>query len=323
LAGTEQIQEMSNMEERNIGRSGLRASVVGLGCNNIGWTIDREASRKVVDKAFELGVNFFDTAHAYGTPPGNSEEVLGELLEGRRNQAIIATKFAGTPARRDSSRRYILDAIEQGLRRLKTDWIDVYMIHWPDLSTPMEETLRALDDIIRSGKARYIGCCNLSPWRVVEAKWISKVIGAHGFIAGQYEYNLLNREVEKELIPALQEYGIGLVPYFPLASGLLTGKYLDPAATGRLKDNWLKLGDKMLTEGNLAKARKLDEFARSRGHTLLELAMSWLAQRPTVATIIAGATRPEQLEQNVKAVGWKLTVGELAELETLLTEQHS
>ncbi|HSV78696.1 MAG TPA: aldo/keto reductase [Ramlibacter sp.] len=311
------------MEERNIGRSGLRASVVGLGCNNIGWTIDKEASRKVIDKAFELGVTFFDTAHAYGTPPGNSEEVLGELLQGRRNQAIVATKFVGTPSRRDSSRRHILDAIEQGLRRLKTDWIDVYMIHWPDLSTPMEETLRALDDIIRGGKARYIGCCNLSPWRVVEAKWISKVIGAHGFIAGQYEYNLLNREVEKELIPALQEYGIGLVPYFPLASGLLTGKYLDPAATGRLKDNWLNLGDKILTDSNLAKARKLDAFARDRGHTLLELAMSWLAQRPTVATIIAGATRPEQLEQNIKAVGWKLTAGELAELDTLLTEQHS
>lgn len=307
------------MEQRNIGRSGLRASVVGLGCNNFGWNMDAQSSRPVVDKAFELGITLFDTAHAYGEPQGNSEVVLGDLIKGRRNDIVLVSKFAGSPTRRrDSSRRYILEAIEQALQRLQTDWIDIYMIHWPDLTTPMEETLRALDDIVKSGKARYIGCSNLSPWRLVEAKWISKELRVHEFIAGQYEYNLLNREAEQELMPALEKYNMGLIPYFPLASGLLTGKYLDASTTGRLQKDWLGLGGKLLTEANLAKVRKLDDFAKSRGHTLLELAMSWLAQRPTVASIIAGATRPEQLEQNVKAVGWSLSSEEFAAIDALL-----
>lgn len=307
------------MEQRNVGRSGLRASVVGLGCNNFGWTIDAEASRKVVDKAYDLGVNFFDTAHVYGSTFGNSEEVLGSLIEGRRQEIVLATKFSGSPARpRDNSRRFVLSEIENSLRRLRTDWIDIYMIHWPDFTTPMEEVIRTLDDIVRSGKARYIGCSNLSPWRMVEAQWIAKELGAHKMITGQYEYNLLNREVEKEMVPAMQAYGLGLVPYFPLASGLLTGKYLEAGATGRLQDNFLGLGNRLLTEANLAKVRKLDACAKANGHSLLELAMSWVAQQPAVVSVIAGATRPEQLEQNVAAVNWTLDAGQLSEIDALL-----
>jgi len=307
------------MEQRNIGRSGLRASVVGLGCNNFGWTIDADASRKVVDKAYDLGVTFFDTAHVYGSTFGNSEEVLGDLIKGRRDEIILATKFSGSPARpRDNSRRFVLSEVENALRRLKTDWIDIYMIHWPDFTTPMEEVIRTLDDIVRSGKARYIGCSNLSPWRMVEAQWIAKELGAHKMITGQYEYNLLNRDVEKEMVPAMQAYGLGLVPYFPLASGLLTGKYLDEGATGRLADNFLGLGNRLLTEANLEKVRKLDAFARKNGHSLLELAMSWVAQQPAVVSVIAGATRPEQLEQNVSAVNWTIDAGQLGEIDALL-----
>jgi len=307
------------MEQRNVGRSGLRASVVGLGCNNFGWTIAAEASRKVVDKAYDLGVNFFDTAHVYGSTFGNSEEVLGELIKGRRDEIVLATKFSGSPARpRDNSRRFVLSEVEQALRRLQTDWLDIYMIHWPDFTTPMEEVIRALDDIVTSGKARYIGCSNLSPWRMVEAQWIAKELGAHRMITGQYEYNLLNREVEKEMVPAMQAYGLGLVPYFPLASGLLTGKYLEAGASGRLSDNFLGLGNRLLTEANLDKVRKLDAFAKANGHSLLELAMSWVAQQPAVVSVIAGATRPEQVEQNVAAVNWTLDAGQLAEIDALL-----
>lgn len=307
------------MEQRNVGRSGLRASVVGLGCNNFGWTIDVEASRKVVDKAYDLGVNFFDTAHVYGSTFGNSEEVLGELIKGRRSEIVLATKFSGSPERpRDNSRRFVMAEVENSLRRLKTDWLDIYMIHWPDFTTPMEEVIRTLDDIVTSGKARYIGCSNLSPWRMVEAQWIAKELGANKMIVGQYEYNLLNRDVEKEMVPAMQEYGLGLVPYFPLASGLLTGKYLGDGATGRLQDNFLGLGNRLLTKANLEKVRKLDAFAKANEHTMLELAMSWVAQQPAVVSVIAGATRPEQLEQNVAAVNWTLDASQLAEIDTLL-----
>jgi aryl-alcohol dehydrogenase-like predicted oxidoreductase len=307
------------MEQRNIGRSGLRASVVGLGCNNFGWTIDLDASRKVVDKAYDLGVNFFDTAHVYGSSFGHSEEVLGDLIEGRRDEIVLATKFSGSPQRpRDNSRRFVLAEVENALRRLRTDWIDIYMIHWPDFTTPMEEVLRTLDDIVRSGKARYVGVCNLAPWRLVEAQWLAKELGTHKFVMAQYEYSLLNRDIEAEHIPAMQAYGLGLMPYFPLASGLLTGKYLRADAAGRLKDNFLGLGNKMLTEANLEKVRKLDAFARERGQTLLELAMSWVAAQPVVSSVIAGATRPEQLEQNFAAVNWALTAADFAEIDTLL-----
>ena len=308
------------MEEVKVGASGLRVSRVGLGCNNFGWSIDADASRPVVRRALDLGVTLFDTADYYGAPPGRSEEVLGELLKDDRDKVVLATKFGlpfeGGPP--DNSRRFILRAVEASLKRLQTDRIDLYMVHWPDVRTPIDETLRALDDLVRSGKVLYIACSNLAPWRVVNASWVARELGTHAFVAAQDEYSLLARGVEKELTPALQACGMGLIPYFPLASGLLTGKYIDGDAEGRLQSNFLKLGNRFLTEDNLARVRRLDGFAKAHGRTLLELAMSWLAAQPVVSGVIAGATRPEQVEQNVAAAGWRLTGEDLAQVDALL-----
>src|SRR5262249_21736138 len=213
---------------------GLKVTTVGLGCNNFGWKIDQESSNKVVARALDLGVTLFDTADRYGTSAGESELVLGKALGARRKDIVLLTKFGvglDNPRLRDSSRRYVMTAIEASLRRLNTDWIDVYMIHWPDYATPMEETLRALDDLVRAGKVRYIACSNLEPWRIADAAWLSRQLNLETFIAAQDHYNLLKRDADKELIPALQHYGLGFIPYYPLASGLLTGKY-SPGKSG-------------------------------------------------------------------------------------------
>jgi aryl-alcohol dehydrogenase-like predicted oxidoreductase len=308
------------MDKRQVGRSGLRVTIVGLGCNNFGWTIDQEASNAVVAKALDLGINFFDTADRYGVNGGDSEVVLGKALGVRRKDVVLLTKFGVNleNARvRDNSRGYIMTAVEGSLRRLNTDWIDCYMIHWPDYVTPMEETLRALDDLVRSGKVRYIAVSNLETWRVADALWISRHNQLETFIASQTEYSLLNRGAEKDAIPALQHYGLGFIPYFPLASGLLTGKYSAANAGGRLKDNFLRLGDNFMTERNLKIVGALEAFCRERGHTLLELAISWLAAQKPVCSVICGATKPEQIEQNVKASGWTLTADELAQVDQL------
>jgi aryl-alcohol dehydrogenase-like predicted oxidoreductase len=301
-----------------MGASGLKVSAVGLGCNNFGWSIDAEQSKPVVHKALDVGITLFDTADFYGSPPGNAESVLGPLIKGQRDKIVLTTKFGfpfdGGPP--DNSRGFILRAIEASLKRLGTDWIDIYMIHIPDPSTPLDETLRALDDIVRSGKARYIAVSNMDAWRVVEAKWVAREIGSHGFIVSQNEYSLLQREPEKALIPALLHHEMTLNPYFPLASGMLTGKYLG-AGEGRLKDNFLGLGNMFLTERNHAIVRRLDAFARERGHQLVELAMSWLACQPAVAGIIAGATKAEQVEQNALAASWKLSAQDLAEIDSI------
>jgi aryl-alcohol dehydrogenase-like predicted oxidoreductase len=312
------------MEKRQIGRSGLRVSSVGLGCNNFGWTIDQAASNEVVARALDVGVNFFDTADRYGTAGGDSEIVLGKALGARRQDIVLLSKFGVdlVNARiRDSSRAYILRAIEGSLRRLGTDYLDVYMIHWPDYATPIDETLRALDDLVRAGKVRYIACSNLETWRVVDALWTSRHHGYEAFIATQTEYSLLNRSAEKDVIPALQHYGTGFIPYYPLASGLLSGKYTgadgSAVARGRLKDNFLRLGDSFMTERNLRVAGELDAFAKARGHRLLELAISWLLQQPSVASVICGATQPQQVEQNVAAAGWVLSADELMEVDRI------
>jgi aryl-alcohol dehydrogenase-like predicted oxidoreductase len=309
------------MEKRQIGRSGLRATTVGLGCNNFGWSIDQAASNLVVAKALDSGITLFDTADRYGVAGGDSETVLGKALGVRRKDIVLLTKFGidlGDARLRDSSRRYVMSAAEASLKRLGTDWIDVYMIHWPDHGTPMEETLRALDDLVRSGKVRYIGCSNFEAWRVVDGLWTSRYGRLETFIASQNEYSLLNRGVEKELIPALEHNGVGLIPYFPLASGLLTGKYSAGAqAQGRLKDNFLGLGDMFVNERNLKVVESLQAFCRERQHTLLELAVSWLSSQRTVCSVICGATRPEQVEQNVRAVDWKLSGEELAAVDKL------
>lgn len=309
------------MEQRKIGGSGLRVSAVGLGCNNFGWKIDVDASRRVVHRALDLGITLFDTADMYGSPPGRSEEVLGELIEGHREKIVLTTKFGMPPGGGPSnnSRHHVLASIEHSLRRLRTDWVDIYMMHGQDPVTPIEETLRVLDDLVTSGKVRYVACSNLSPWRLVEAKWCARELRAHSFIASQNQYSLLARDPERELIPALLAYDMALIPFFPLASGLLTGKYLDGAARGRLADNFLNLGSHFLTERNSTLVRVLKDFAEERGHTLLELAMSWLSAKPVVAGIIAGATDPEQVERNVGAAGWRLTNDDLAEIDRLIS----
>jgi aryl-alcohol dehydrogenase-like predicted oxidoreductase len=311
------------MEIRNVGRSGLRVSAIGLGCNSIGATLDEADSRAVVHKALDLGVQIFNLADFYGQPPGNSEAVLGKLLGGRRKDVVLLTKF-GIPLqgefRFNTSRRYIIGAVEESLRRLNTDWIDVYQIHWPDRTTPLEETLRALDDLIRSGKVRYIACSNEPGWRVVEAHWIARELGAHHFIAAESEYSLLVRDAEKDLIPALQAYGVALLPYFPLASGMLTGKYRRdrPGPEGaRLTENLFKQGDRFLNEHTFARVERLEAFARERGHGLLDLALGWLLAQPGVPSVAPGATSPEQVEANVRAAGWKLTPEDLAEVDRL------
>lgn len=310
------------MEHRNLGPSGLQVSVVGLGCNNFGGRIDLEASRAVVHKALDLGITLFDTADIYGDK-GGSETALGEILGDRRKDIVLATKF-GMPMDADrgltgASRRYIMSAVEASLRRLKTDWIDLYQLHQPDPRTPVEETLRALDDLVHQGKVRYIGCSNMPSWQVAGALWTSRYHDLAGFISCQDEYSLVIREHERDLIPAMQHYGLGLLPYFPLASGLLTGKYRRGEAppTGTRLAAAGRWADKYLTEENFGRVERLTTFAESRGHTLLELAFSWLASQPIVASVIAGATKPEQVEQNVKAAGWKLTSDDLTEVDRL------
>jgi aryl-alcohol dehydrogenase-like predicted oxidoreductase len=310
------------VEIRNLGKSGLRVSLVGLGCNNFGGRIDFAASKAVVHKALDLGITLLDTADTYGER-GGSEEALGRILGDRRKDVVLASKF-GFPMSDDetlsgASRRYIMRAVEASLTRLKTDYLDLYQLHRPDPLTPIEETVRALDDLVRQGKARYVGCSNLPAWQVVEAIWTAKQLGLNAFIACQNEYSLMVRAPEPELVPAMQRCGLGLLPFFPLASGLLTGKYRRNAQfpKGTRLANETRLADRFLTEANWAKAERLMDFCERRGRSLLELAFSWLAARPTVASIIAGATAAEQVEANVRAVGWTLTAEEIAEVDRL------
>ena len=311
------------MEQRNLGRSGLRVSAVGLGCNNFGGRIDFEATKKVVHKALDLGITFFDEADTYGDPRGSSEACLGEILGPRRKDIVLATKFArpmdGSGRFQGASRRYIMEEVEANLGRLRTDWIDLYQQHQPDPLTPIEETLRALDDLVRQGKVRYIGCSTLSAWQVVEAQWAARHHGLHQFVSCQEEYSLLSRRLDREMMPVLQAYGLGLIPFAPLANGLLTGKYKRdaPLPQGARLSYMQRSAVRYLTPDNWASVERLEGFAVERGHTLLELAVSWLLRRPQVASVIAGATQPEQVEQNVRAAGWALTEAEMQEIDRL------
>jgi aryl-alcohol dehydrogenase-like predicted oxidoreductase len=313
------------MQFRNLGTSGLRVSVIGLGCNNFGGRIALSASRLVVDKALDCGVTFFDTADIYGNA-GGSEAILGEILGARRQDIVLATKFGMVMDEerrlKGASRRYIMRAVEDSLRRLRTDWIDLYQLHETDPLTPIEETLRALDDLIRQGKVRYVGCSNLPAWQVVEAQWTSKSLGLNAFVSSQDEYSLLVRGIERELVPAAEAYGLGIIPYFPLASGLLSGKYKPdaPLPAGTRLASTQRLADRYLTDENWAKVERLERFCAERGRTLLELAFAWLLARPQVASVIAGATRPEQVEQNVATAAWVLSPDDLAAVDKVLAE---
>lgn len=310
------------MQIRNLGSSGLRVSAVGLGCNNFGQRTDLETSRKVIHKAIDLGITLFDTADIYAGL-GGSETVLGTVLGDRRKDIVLASKYAKPMAsdgtKQGASRRYIMQAVEASLRRLKTDYIDLYQQHDYDPLTPLEETLRALDDLIRQGKVRYIGNSNFPAWRVAEAEFTARAMNVPRFISCQDEYSLLVRGIEKDLLPAAREYNLGLLPFFPLASGLLTGKY-KRGATAPDDTRFAKapmLRDRYVTPRNEEMTQKLQSFAQARGHTLLELAFSWLAARPQVASVIAGATRVEQVEQNVKALSWTLSAEDIAEIDEI------
>ena len=309
------------MNQRTLGASGLQVSLVGLGCNNFGGRTDLEASRRVVHKALDLGITLFDTADIYGER-GGSETILGQTLGDRRKDIVLATKFGMAMDEKGvlkgTSRRYIYAAVEASLRRLQTDWIDLYQVHMPDRLTPIEETLRTLDDLIRQGKVRYIGCSNFPAWQVVEAQWTARQAGINAFVSCQDEYSLLVRDPERELLPAMAAHGLGLLPYFPLACGLLSGKYKRDQMPESARLTNIKLfADRFLTGANWLIVERLNDFCAKRGHSLLELAFSWLAARPTVSSVIAGATRPQQVEQNVKAADWELTPDDMAEIDRL------
>jgi aryl-alcohol dehydrogenase-like predicted oxidoreductase len=310
------------MQIRNLGGSGLRVSVVGLGCNNFGQRTDPETSRKVIHRAIDLGITLFDTADIYAGR-GASEEVLGNVLGDRRKDIVLATKFSKAMSddgtKQGASRRYIMAAVEASLKRLKTDYIDLYQQHDYDPLTPIEETLRALDDLVRQGKVRYIGNSNFPAWRIAEAELTARQMNVNRFVSCQDEYSLVVRDIEKDLLPAAQEYNLGLLPFFPLASGLLTGKYKSgatPDANTRFA-MMPAIKDRYATPRNEAVVAKLKAFAEAHSHTLLELAFSWLAARPQVSSVIAGATRIEQIEANVRAASWTLSADEMAEIDKI------
>ncbi|BCB91327.1 aldo/keto reductase [Phytohabitans suffuscus] len=316
------------MRKRSIGS--LEVSAVGLGCNQFGRKIDAEATKSVIDAALDAGVNFLDTSdrYGYGTAPfsayGRSEEFIGKALAGRRDKVVLGTKFGNPmgddPRNRGGGRRWVRIAVEDSLRRLNVDHIDLYQLHRPDPATPILETLAALDELVDEGKVREIGCSNFTAAQLGEAVAVAAGNGLRGFASVQNEYSLLVREPEAEVLPLCVAHGVAFLPYFPLAAGLLTGKYVKgeaPPADSRLanfKPNrpWLDLSD-----GNLDKAGRLGEWAESRGHTLLELAFAWLVARPGVASVIAGATRPEQVRMNAGTVSWELSAADLAEIDTL------
>jgi aryl-alcohol dehydrogenase-like predicted oxidoreductase len=302
------------MELRSIGS--LRVSVVGLGCNNFGMTIDAAATERVVGAALDAGITFFDTADIYGST--KSEEFLGRALGRRRGQAIIATKFgmAVDNTRRGAKPDYVRRAADDSLKRLGTDYIDLYQLHQPDPDVPIADTLGALSELVTAGKVKEIGCSNFKVAQLDEAEGAVGP-GAARFVSVQNEYSLLHREPERSVLPSCQRLGLAFLPYFPLASGLLTGKY-EPGTGApkgsRLSQSW---ASRFMSERNVQMAEALKAFAATRGHTLLELAVSWLATRPQVASVIAGATSPEQVRANAAAANWSLTPHELAEIDRL------
>jgi len=310
------------VEYRNLGDSGLKISLAGLGCNNFGMRCDTEQTRAVVHRALDEGVTFFDTADIYGNR-GGSEELLGKALGKRRREVVVASKFGmpmgAGPYERGASRRYIMAAAEVSLKRLDTDYLDVYQLHQPDPDTPQEETLAALDDLVRAGKVRYLGNSNFSGWQVADADWISRTRSLARYVSAQNQYNLLDRRIERDLLPACQKFGLGMLPYFPLASGFLTGKYRRGAEApkGTRLALMQPMAKQVMTEQNFTTLERLEQFARGRDHTLVELAMSWLACQPLVSSVISGATRPEQVTENVKACGWKLTHEEIKEVDVI------
>jgi aryl-alcohol dehydrogenase-like predicted oxidoreductase len=313
------------MSYRRLGTSGLVVSVVGIGCNNFGRKLDADGTREVVDAAIDAGITLFDTADIYGTPHGTSEQLLGAALKGRRDEVVLATKFGmsmaglnGNDFGARGSRRYIVRAVEASLRRLETDHIDLYQMHEPDPATPIEETLSALGDLVRSGKVRYLGNSNFAGWQIADADWTARAGNLTPFISAQNRYSLLQRQVEAEVVPACEQFGLGLLPFFPLDSGLLSGKYRrneTPAAGTRLS---LDRYQRFLDAADWDTIEALTAFGAERGHSLLEVAIAGLAARPAVTSVIAGATSAEQVQANAAAGSWQLGPDDLATLDAIL-----
>jgi aryl-alcohol dehydrogenase-like predicted oxidoreductase len=309
------------MEYRRLGNSGLRVSEIGLGGNNFGARIEQEACTNIVNQALEMGINFFDTAELYAQ--GRSEELVGQALKGKRSRVIIATKFGhpGTvrPDQQGGSRSYIMKAVDSSLKRLGTDYIDLYYLHFPDPETPIQETLHALDDLVRTGKVRYIGCSNFAAWQLGEALWTSRLNQLEAFIAVQSRYNLLDRSIEEELVPCSQTHGVGIIPWGPLAGGFLTGKYRRgekvPAGVRLAKPP--PIYTDVLSDANFDRIEKLEALARERGHGVLDLAIAWLLSHPWLGSIIAGVMNVEQLSANVAAAGWRLTPEDAAQVDKI------
>ena len=312
------------MEYRALGKSGLQVSLAGLGTNNFGRRCGEAETKAVIHRAIDLGVNFIDTADVYGD--GLSEEFIGKAIRGCRQDVIIGTKFESAtgegPLKRGASRRYIYQAVEASLRRLRVDYIDLYQIHRWDATTPIEETMRALDDLVRQGLVRYIGCSNFAAWQVVEAQWVARSEHLTPLVSVQPRYNLMEREVEKELVPACAKYELSVIPFFPLAGGFLTGKYRqgEPPPPGTRFATPGPFGRRSFTDANYGLVAKLTAFADERDHEVAELALAWLGSQPTIGSVISGATRPEQVEQNVRALEWRLTAEDLKDLDRALAD---
>ena len=324
------------MEYRTLGKSGLKVSEIGLGGNNFGGRADEKTSAEVLSCAFDLGVNFVDTSPAYGL--GRSEEIIGKAVKGRRSDIIIATKFGShsnfRPDRQRGARMYIMESIEGSLKRLGTDYVDVLYMHNPDPETPILETLRTLDNLIRMGKVRYIGCSSFAAWQLADALWTSRAHNLESFVVAGGRYNIFERYLEREFVPCCTAFGVSLVPTVPLAGGFLSGKYRrgepTPKATRRLTHEERQgnlaltpsmrtrdMGD-VLTDSNFDKLEKLEAFAMERDHSVGELAIAWLLAHPWLGTVIAGAMTPEQVTLNVAAHKWKLTPEEVTQLEKLV-----
>ena len=309
------------MEYRQLGNAGVRVSVIGLGTNQFGGVVDQQGVNTIIAGALDQGINFIDTADVY--TQGRSEETLGVALKGRWDKVVLATKVRGKmgdgPNDQGASRYHILNGVEASLRRLQSDHIDLYQIHNWDATTPIEETLRVLDDLVRSGKVRYVGASNFAAWQLARANLLAEIRGWAPFVTIQPHYHMLERAIEQELIPYCNAYKVGILPYFPLAGGFLTGKYRRgesaPAGSRGERSPYVQ---KYMTDANYAKIEQLEAWARERGHTLGELAHAWLLAQPQISSVISGATKLEQVQTNAKAADWKLTPEELAEVNALL-----
>jgi aryl-alcohol dehydrogenase-like predicted oxidoreductase len=312
------------MEYRPLGQSGLQVSVVGLGCMNFGAMNDERESAAIVARALELGINFYDVADVYGNR-GTSEQFLGRALGARRGEVVVATKFAGPMSSQHAwmqggARRWIMRAVEGSLSRLGTDYLDLYQMHRPDDQVPLEETLRALDDLVRQGKVRYIGSSNYAAWQLTAAEWTARTMNLSRFVSAQNRYSVMSRDIERELVPAARRYGIGVIPYFPLESGLLSGKYRkgEKIPEGSRLAKWGPWAvANFASDEKLETVARLNELCEQYGHTLLELAIGWLASRPIVSSVIAGVTTIGQLEQNVAAANWRPSAAEAAAIDRI------